>query len=450
MVPPGGVCQHALVTAALELPRRRPPAQRVLPRRIFYGWWITLGCGILLFVGVGVGFYILGILLDPLQSEHGWSNGAVSGASGLYFAVNGVANAVMGPRIDRHGPMAFMVAGVLGLGGCLVAVGHLTALWQLYLVYPLMGIAFAAAANVSVNSILTRWWIHRRARAMSVSFSFVSMGGALFAPLGTSLIHQGGIRLATLVLGLSVIGIGLPVVLLVLVWDPAQMGLAADDGHVPTRPVPGMGDQYRLWTRSEALHTVALWAMLIGFPLVMLSQVGFLTHQVAFLSRRFDSDTIGSLAIATSAVGSAVARLVVGTFADGVDKRRLTVTLIGIQAATVYGLVVLDNLVVDFGLVLVFGFTMGNIFMLQSLLVGEIFGLRSFGSIFGLLTATAQIAAGAGPVLIGYLEQRSGSYSLPLVVTATLTLLGGLAITWARPEAVPPPITSERPAARSG
>ena len=34
-----------------------PPAARVLPDRLFYGWYITFACACLMFVGVGVGYY---------------------------------------------------------------------------------------------------------------------------------------------------------------------------------------------------------------------------------------------------------------------------------------------------------------------------------------------------------------------------------------------------------
>jgi len=281
---------------------------------------------------------------------------------------------------------------------------------------------------------MTRWWIHRRARAMSVAFSFISLGGAVFAPLGDWLISTGGVSRAATVLGVLVIVIALPPILGVLVWDPAEMGLEPDDGWTPTRPRRSgiIGDQYRTWSRSAAARTVPFWAVLFGFTIVLFCQVGFLAHEVAFLTDRYDSGT-GARAIAVSAIGSAIARLIVGTFADAVDKRLLTMVLVLLQGATVAGFVMFDALAVNYLLALVFGFTMGNIFMFQALLVGEIFGIASFGSIFGLTSAVSQIAGGGGPVFIGWLESTSGSYSLPFMVTAVLTALASFVIAQARP-----------------
>ena len=90
---------------------RVPPAARFLPPGVFYGWYVALACGLMMWVTVGVGYYGLSIFLRPLQEEHDWSAGVVSGASGLYFVVSGVSAFVVGPVIDRRGPKRMMAIG---------------------------------------------------------------------------------------------------------------------------------------------------------------------------------------------------------------------------------------------------------------------------------------------------------------------------------------------------
>jgi MFS family permease len=396
-------------------PRRKPLLGRLLPDRVFYGWWVTLGCGLVVFVGVGIGFYVLPLFLGPLQSERGWSNAQVSGATGLYFTVSGITSAVIGRAVDRGDPRRYMAVGIVVLGLSLAVVGHVRALWQLYLVYPVMAAAFAMAANLPTNTILTRWWITRRGRAMSVAFSFISLGGALFAPLGRRLLDIGGLELAAPVLGAVVIVVALPVVAFVLVSSPEELGLEPDDGRAGTGRAP-VGDQRRAWTHGEAVRTGAFWSILVGFLLVLVCQVGFLTHQVAFLETRF-SPSVAALAVSVTALGSAAARLVVGVFADRVSKRHLTVGLVLLQAAAVAGLQLTANHAVSLALVLVFGFTMGNIFMMQALLVGEIYGITSFATVYGMTAAAGQTASGLGPVLVGAIEQATDGYRTPFLLT---------------------------------
>ena len=425
---------------ATQAGRRTPLAARLLPSGLFYGWYVTLACAALMFVSVGVGYYGLAIFLRPLQEAHGWSNATVSGATGLYFSLSGLASALIGPRIDRYGPTRFMVAGVLLLGATVALVGWVRAVWQLYLVYAVLAAGFGMSTNVGVNSVMSRWFVTRRAKAMSVTFTGVSVGGMVLAPLGGKLIDIGGLELAAPAMGALVIAVGLPMVLGVIVWDPSQMGLKPDGGApAPASARASLDDavQRRQWTRGQATRTVAFWAILTGFVLALAAQTGFLIHQIAFLEGRLGSRSAAALALSTTALGSIVARLIVGQFADRLDKRLLTVILFVVQGAAVLGIVATRSVVLTYGLVLVVGFTIGNVYMMQTLLVAEIFGVVSFGSVFGLISLATQTSSGIGPFLVGWLDDRTGSYAVPFVITALLTFAAAAAVSLARPEPSP-------------
>ena len=206
-------------------PAREPLGFRFLPKSIHYGWWISIAVSVVLFATVGVGYYGLAVFLRPLQEENGWSNAAVSGATGLYFSVSGLTGFAVGPWIDRRGPVRFMIAGValIGLSGIMLSfVGEL---WQLYAVYVIQAVAFGMSGSVAVNSVMARWFITKRAKAMSISSTGVSLGGVVLSPVGTWLVEQGGVALGAAFMGLLVLAVGLPIVATVIVWDPADVGL---------------------------------------------------------------------------------------------------------------------------------------------------------------------------------------------------------------------------------
>ena len=422
----------------MAAPHRVPPAARVLPSRVFYGWYIALACAALMLVGVGIGYYGLAVFLRPLREAHGWSNSVVSGATGLFFSVSGIAAAFSGGYIDRRGPMGLMAVGSVGIGLCISAIGFVNEIWQLYAVYALLAVCFGATTSVGVNAIMTRWFVLRRARAMSVSSTGVSIGGVVFAPLGSTLINIGGLQLATPLMGLLVVAVALPVLFLVVVWDPAEMGLQPDgivgDDHGARRPRQLSADvQRRTWTRGEAMRTLSFWAILVSFVLVLTSQTGFVIHQISFLEGRFGSRSAAALALSLTAFGSIVARLVVGTFADAVDKRWLTFALLVLQASAILGVIAVRGKALTYLLTLTFGFTIGNVYMMQSLLVGEVFGMVSFGAVFGLVSLATQVGSGAGPLFVGFLQDRSGTYSLPFTIAAVATYAAAFIVLLARP-----------------
>jgi MFS family permease len=428
--------------------RRLPPAARLLPATTFYGWYLAVACALLLFVTVGVGYYGLAVFLRPLQEAHGWSNAAVSGATGLYFSVSGITGALVGPTIDRHGPLRLQLVGIVLLAGAVSAVGHVTSLWQLYLVYVVLAVGFGLSSAVAVNALLSRWFVNRRARAMSISFTGVSVGGVVLVPLGTALVEVGGLELATPMLGGIVLALGLPVVLGVLVWEPAEMGLRPDGGAPPPKVArASLADdvQLRVWTRQEAVRTTAFWAILVGFVLVLMAQTGFVIHQLSFLEERFGSSSAAALALSITAFGSIVARLVVGVVADNLDKRLLTVGLLVVQGVAVLVVVAVEDVAVTYAMVLVVGFTIGNIYMMQTLLVSELFGMVSFGTVFGLVGVASQTGSGVGPLAVGWLEDVTGGYGIPFTVTAVATFVAAAAILAARPPAGRPGLTPEAP-----
>jgi MFS family permease len=416
--------------------RRGPLALRVLPARVHYGWWIIAGSLVLMFVTVGVGYYGLAVFLRPLQDEHGWSNGVVSGATGLYFTVSGLTGGIIGPRIDRRGPLQLMTIGTILLGVSVAAVGFVETVWQLYAVYLVMAVGFGLVSSVGINAMLARWFVHKRARAMSIAFTGVSLGGVVLAPLGTALVDAGGLSLATVVMGILVVAVAQPIISGLLVWDPAELGLEPDAGAPPppvSRAALGDAVQRREWTRMEAIHTLAFWAILVGFVLVLLAQTGFLLHQISFLEDRLGSRQAASFALAVTALGSILARLAVGTVADRLDKRLLTVALFIIQATAVLLLVHFDNIVATYALAMVVGFTIGNIYMMQTLLTSEIYGVVSLGAILGLLLLSGQLGSGLGPVVVGVLEDATGDYTVPFTITAVLTYIAAGCVLLARP-----------------
>ncbi|MEM7275856.1 MAG: MFS transporter [Actinomycetota bacterium] len=410
---------------------------RLLPKRLHYGWWITIGVASLMFATIGVGYYGLAVFLRPLQEENGWSNTVVSGATGMYFTVSGLTGFVIGPLVDRHGPRRFLLAGVSLVGVSAIALGSVSTIAGLYLVYLVQAIAFGLAGAVSVNSIMARWFVTRRAEAMSISATGVSTGGIVISPLGSWLIGVGGVSLAAPVLGVTVLAVGLPIVLWVLVWDPDEVGLTPDFG-APNKQALARGTalsdavQRRVWSRREAAGTVAFWAILVSFVLVLAAQTGFLLHQIAFLEDRLGSRDAAALTLSTTAFGSIVARLVVGRFADGLDKVTVSVVLFLVQGCSVFGILIWDNQVATFVFVLVIGFTIGNVYMMQSLLVAETFGLVSLGTVSGVIGLAVQVGSGAGPFLVGWIEERTGDYTTPFALSASITIISAGIILLAR------------------
>ncbi|MGA8898952.1 MAG: MFS transporter, partial [Bradyrhizobium sp.] len=76
----------------------------------------------------------------------------------------------------------------------------------------------------------------------------------------------------------------------------------------------------------------------------------------------------------------------------------------------------------------VFGFSVGNLITLPSLIVQREFDARSFGVLISLLTAVTQVTYAFGPGVIGALRDLSGSYTLPFYGCIALELMAAAII----------------------
>ena len=106
--------------------------------------------------------------------------------------------------------------------------------WHLYLAYTGQAVAFGLSGAIAINALMSRWFVTRRAWAMSITFTGISLGGMVLAPVGTWLVGRGGVDLAAPILAAILLVVALPVSLFVLVGDPRRLGSKPMPAH-PTK-----------------------------------------------------------------------------------------------------------------------------------------------------------------------------------------------------------------------
>ena len=422
-------------TEALKTPHPGVPSER------FYGWRIVLGGTAILFVSSGIGFYGHGAILDPLREHYGWSKGAISAAITLYFAASGTMGLVVGRLIDRYGPRLILVLGSVTIGVGFFLLSRVTQLWQLFAVYLLMSVGWSGTSLIPVNTLIANWFIRRRGFALGLTMTGLSLGGMVLVPLAVFLISRWGLPVTLPILGAAFWVVVIPMALLVIKSRPSDVGQFPDGDRslLEGREMKGArisyASQIRPWTRTEALRTTAFWAIVAAFLLALSGQIAFLVHQVSFLSK-----TLGTAGAATAvsltAGASIIGRLFLGSIADRSDKRFLAMFCFLIQGGAVLLMAYNRQAAVLYLGTLAFGLTMGGIVMLQSLLIGECFGMVSFGTISGLSGMFSVTGAAFGPTIAGLIYDATQDYRIAFTIFAGASLLAMAAVFFARPPAV--------------
>ena len=135
-----------------------------------------------------------------------------------------------------------------------------------------------------------------------------------------------------------------------------------------------------------------------------------------------------AIAVALLTAMAVVGRVLFSFVIDRLNQRLASALSFVSQAAALAIIINLHNDVVLIAACALFGFSVGNLITLPSLIVQREFDPRSFGVLISLITAINQITYAFGPGVIGLLHDISGGYSLPFYVCIGLELTAAVLI----------------------
>jgi MFS family permease len=407
-------------------------------RRIFYGWWIVLATNLICLLGYGTWLYTFGVFFKPMASEFGWTRAMTAGAYSLRSIEGGIASPIVGWAVDKYGSrVVIMIGGVISrLGFALMP--FVNSLLDFYLVYGIvLSIGMSAMLYLPAWTVIAKWFRRRLSLAQAVLAVGAAVGGAVCAPVSAVLIGQYGWRTAFLILGVTIWVVVLPLALVVR-NSPEEMGLRPDgDPPLPPRSVPGAvqapdpgADDYTL---RQALRSSTFWLLGLAFFLQGFSHSTVTVHTVPALTDMGIPIDRAARGFGMLIFISVLGRLSFGYLGDYVTKRYLFMVSYSMMGV---GLLVLMNardMVAVYLFIALFGIGFGGNVPLMPAIRAEYFGRSALGKIQGFMNPLMMMAGFFGPILGGYLFDRTGSYRLAFGLTAVLTFAAAFVMFFARP-----------------
>jgi cyanate permease len=188
----------------------------------------------------------------------------------------------------------------------------------------------------------------------------------------------------------------------------------------------------------EAVRSRFYVGITVGYVLALGSQVGGIQQLVRLAEERTDK---GTAAVATIFVAgtSVIARLVGGRVVTSVPMVAFTAALAALQMVALAGIAFASSTAALLGAIILFGATIGNILMLQPLLIAERFGVRDYPRIFSRSQFLTMFGVAGGPLLLGWLRDNAGGYRTSYLVAAGCSLVGAGVLLWGGPATVPEP-----------
>ena len=389
-------------------------------RRPSHSVQVTATAFAALFAVVGLALYGLPLYYDFMVRDLGWSRKMVTSGNALSKLVVGPAfGFVAGWIVDRFGPRRLMMAGIVMAGGALIGLGASTAVWTFYVFYFFNALGYVCGGPLPNQVLLSQWFDRARGKAMGIAYLGIGIGGALVPLLANRLTQQFGWRGSLQALGVLIVLIALPLAYLVRerpVDAPADLvarGGAPRD-HASLRPI---------------LTSPAFYLLALGSMCSIAAVGGTNQHLKLFLSldRQYsqrDAAAIISLVLTVSIAG----RMLMGWLADRAPRKYVMLLIYLLVAGSVPLLLASGSRPAMYAFAIVFGLGLGGEYMIIPLMAGQLFGVEALGRVMGIVLTADGVAEATAPMLVGYLRDRSGSYTTGFITLVAAAAAGAIAI----------------------
>lgn len=393
---------------------------------LYYGWVVVGVAFMAMFVNYGVRSTQT-VLIKGFSEDLGIGRAAAS----LPFTVSVLVYALLAPvtgrLVDRYGPRWVMVGGALvsalGLWMCSRAGSLFTLVF-------FFGIVFGVGGNgiglVPSNTSVAVWFRRRLGLALGVATMGIGFGTMILPRLTGLVQSQWDWRISFQFLGYVALALTVPAFFLLR----GKEGAEVDEGELdaPALTINAETEAPGGLTLREALRTPSFWLLFTGFVLIVIALYGVMVHQVPYATDRGISKAWAEWSIVVYGATSIAGRLFFGRLSDRTrEKKNALYPACAVLLASITMLIFVREIWSLMVFAAVFGFGFAAYGPVIPAVCAEVFGKANMGAIFGAVTTGGALGGAAGPVITGFIFDRTGSYTwawiLALACVAASTIL---------------------------
>ncbi len=367
-------------------------------------------------LGVFVSFasiviYTFGVFLKPVSLSFGWSRTQMSVAFMLAAMTVGVSSPLLGYLLDRFPARRIVLPCTLVYAAAFASLSMLTNhLWHLYAIFVVLGVVGNGTTQLPYGRVVSAWFDANRGQALAAVMAGSGLGSVVFPTLAQALISTVGWRTAYTVLGSIIAAVALPLAWLFL-YEPR---LVVDTSE--QRP-----------SVRKSLSSAPFLGICFALLLFSFATNGLNMHWVPLLTDGGATPRQAAYVLSVAGFAALAGKLGTGYLLDRFRAGRVAAVLFLLCA--VGFLICLHSYSLTLALLsaVLVGVAMGSESDVVPYLLTRYFGLQQFGQLYGYTWFVYAVAGATGPVVMGFVFDRTGSYRSVLTVCLGMVVLGAVA-----------------------
>lgn len=192
-----------------------------------YAYAIVASCIAIMFFPCAIILTCFGIFITPVTQYFGVPKVSFSLVFSVICLTMMVALPITGRLLKKYSMRTILTIDTLLCGLAYGAMGLVQAVWQLYICGIVIGIGLPGLIFLAVPTLIGNWFSKRVGFFTGLCFAFTGIGGALFNPIGSTLIASGsdGWRMCYFIFAAIILACTLPFTFFVVRDKPSDLGL---------------------------------------------------------------------------------------------------------------------------------------------------------------------------------------------------------------------------------
>ena len=376
-----------------------------------YGWIVVLaGTGINLMFGV---LYAWSIFGANLSSMYKWTSVEASLPYTTAITMFAALMLVGGKLQDRLGPRLVATAGGICVGAGMIVSSLFPSLPGVIIGFGVLTGAGIGMGYSATTPAAVKWFPpSNKGLITGIVVGGFGLASLYISPLTKYLISTYGLFASFQILG---IGFGVVIISLAQLLKVPQVA-PAPAASVGTAVPAAISNDYTWREMLATKQFYILWLMFVAGAIAGLMMIGHL----AKIANLQTGQNVGYALVSFIAISNALARPIAGFISDKLGRGRTMMFLYVLQGATLvvfsgfntFGLVLAGALIVTFAY--------GAMIAVYPSAIGDFYGLKNMGFNYALLFTAWGVGGVIGPVLAGYILDKTGGYHVAFIVAAVL------------------------------